>query len=82
MGNFKIVIEAVGGHGVDRKAKNGDVVNFYAEGSQTPDALAKTFYEMLKWMGFDVKNATLIHWPEEPGEVKDNLVTGIRTGNF
>jgi hypothetical protein len=82
MGNFKIVIEAVGGHGVDREKKEGEVVNFFVSGSETPDALAKRFFEVLKWKGFDIKQAELIHWPGTPGEVVDNLETGIRKGNF
>lgn len=82
MGNFKITIEAIGGHGADRVAKDGEVVNFYKGGGESPDALAKTFYEVLKWKGFDVKSAILQHWPGEPSEVQDDLKTGIRKGNF
>lgn len=82
MGNFRIEIEAVGGHGVDREIKDGGVVNFFIDGNETPDALAKRFYEVLKWNGFDVKEAELIHWPGDPNEVKDNLITGVRTGSF
>jgi hypothetical protein len=82
MGTFKIVVEAVGGHGVDREAKNGEVVNFYKEGNSTPDAIAKTLIERMIWQGFDIKIAKLIHWPGDDSEVSDDLQTGVRSGNF
>lgn len=82
MGTFKIEITAVGGHGQDRRKKDGEVVNFYDEGSISPDALAKTFVEMLKAHGTNVQEAKIVHWPETPTEVSDDLLTGIRKGNF
>lgn len=82
MGTFKIEITAVGGHGQDRSKKDGEVVNFYEQGAQTPDAIAKTFTEILKHNGCSVSEATITHWPDTPTEVKDDLLTGIRKGKF
>lgn len=82
MGTFKIQITAVGGHGQDRETKDGEIVNFYKDGSITPDALAKTFVEMLKAHGSQVDEAKIIHWPETKSEVQDDLLSGIRKGNF
>lgn len=83
MGNFRIVINAVGGHGADRDTKDGETVNFYKNGNNTPDALAKFVTEALRYVtGALIDSATLTHWPDEPCEVIDDLVTGKRTGNF
>lgn len=78
MGNFRIVINAVGDHGQDRGKKAGDIVNFYSGGNSKPDALAKTLVSMLQWFGFPISSAEFIHWPDTEGEVKDDLLTGIR----
>ena len=82
MGTFKIQITAVGGHGQDREVKEGEVVNFYKDGSTTPDALAKTFVEMLKAHGSSVEEAKIVHWTEQESEVTDDLLIGVRKGNF
>lgn len=90
MGDFKIVIHAVGSHGVDREKKDGQVVDFHKEGPNTPDALAKEFVELLKSKGISFGqdgSATITHWPKEyynrekDGPV-DDLLTGTRKGNF
>lgn len=82
MGNFKIEINAVGGHGVDRDKKDGETVDFNAEGEFTPDALVARFVNEMKRFGNDVQSATITHWPGEEGEVTDDLLTGVRKGNF
>jgi hypothetical protein len=87
MGNFRITINAVGGHGVDRGKKNGEIVDFKAEDStdgkyQSPDSIAKDFVERLKASGSMVDDATIAHWPGQDCEVQDNLLTGERKGNF
>lgn len=82
MGTFKIEITAVGGHGVDRGTKDGESVNFKAEGDKTPDAIAKDFADALKESGCSIDSATITHWPGSDSEVKDDLITGIRKGNF
>lgn len=82
MGKFRIVINAVGGHGVDRQKKDGEVVNFHAYGKLPPDAIASEFVKELINTGCSVQSATIIHWPETEDEVRDDLLTGRRTGNF
>lgn len=82
MGNFRIVIDAVGGHGVDREIRDGEKVNHFSEGMQTPDAMAKMFVNFLKSNGIEPNSAKLIHWPGQEDEVIDDLLTGIRKGNF
>ena len=82
MGTFKINITAVGGHGQDRSKKDGEIVNFFEEGNTSPDAIAKIMVEMMKVHGINVEEAEIVHWPGEESEVKDDLITGKRTGNF
>lgn len=87
MGKFKIEITAVGGHGVERHKEVGETVNFDAEGDWTPDSIAKQVAQVAKGefarRGIYLESAELIHWPGEPGEVRDNLLTGVRTaGSF
>jgi hypothetical protein len=86
MGTFKITIIAVGGHGVDRSKKDGEVVDFSEGGDSSPDALAKKLVEALRASGcsFDYPDhgATITHWPGQESEVNDDLLTGVRKGNF
>lgn len=82
MGNFTIEVKAVGGHGQDRSKKDGEVVNFENESENSPDAIAKRFVEELKAKGTNVESAKIVHWPGQSSEVTDDLITGIRTGNF
>ena len=82
MGTFKIEVTAVGGHGVDRGKKEGEVVDFNADGDFSPDAIANRFIKELKRFGNDVQSAVIVHWPGEEVEVRDDLLTGVRKGNF
>lgn len=92
MGDFRIVINAVGGHGQDRDKKDGEVVNFSAESEKSPEALAEKFVKELQASGCSVDSAEVIHWPmdnyggpEKNGrtsEVVDDLLTGVRRGHF
>ncbi len=81
MGNFKIEIEAVGGHGVRREITQGHAIPYDLANADDPDVLAKLFVE-----GFtktnNVLSAKLIHWPDTT-PIVDNLLTGIREyGDF
>lgn len=88
MGDFRIVINAVGGHGCDRTAKDGDA----REGCGSfncPDCLTVDFVKKLRETGSSVGSAELIHWPKDSPsglggapEIIDNLLTGIRKGAF
>jgi hypothetical protein len=87
MGQFKITIRAVGGHGVDRGKKHGEKVDFHAENStdgryKSPDSIAKEFVDELVKQGNNVESAVIVHWPETESQVMDNLLTGVRNGNF
>jgi len=82
IGQFRIIITATGGHGVDRGKKDGEIVDFNADGEYTPDAIAKRLVNELKRFGATLKNASIVHWPETDGQVTDDLLTGIRKGNF
>lgn len=82
MGNYRIEIDAVGGHGCNRDVKSGDKT--YGCGSwHCPDCIARFFVSILRTLlGNTVNKATLTHWPGEQGEVKDDLLTGERKGSF
>ncbi len=82
MGSFTIEIKGVGDHGQDREKGEGEGVDFTKGGDKTPDALASAFVDALKEAGVNVESATITHWPGQTGEVKDDLVTGMRRGNF
>lgn len=94
MGDFRIKIEAVGGHGCDRKAKEGEKLQPCGQ-AYCPDCNSLEFVELLKSKGFNVKFAQFTHWPSdlegpEPrtqypaaGEVKDDLLSQTRVkGSF
>lgn len=75
-------ITGVGSHGVNREAKDGEQVNFNAEGDKSPDAIAKKITEELIASVASIDSAKLIHWPGQECEIVDDLVTGKRKGNF
>jgi len=81
MGTFVVSVEAVGGHGCQRELKDGTVVPGCGLDS-CPDCTARRFVEDLRRKGNNLVKATLIHWPEQPGEVVDNLLDGVRKGSF
>lgn len=94
MGNFRVVIDAVGGHGQDREKKDGEVVDF---GSGSPETIVKDAVDKLISTGVNVLSAKVYHWPADTvydgpqiapvdGDGKecitDDLVTGVRKGSF
>lgn len=80
MGTFRVEIEAVGGHGCEREKKDGETV--YGCGWQScPDCRIREFVADLQ-RRYSVNSAVLIHWPGQPGEVQDNLLTRVRKGSF
>ena len=92
MGSFRIEIQGVGGHGCQREVKSGDKVA--GCGSENcPDCLAREFVKQLASKGMlsnygtssepgNLVYAKLIHWPYGHGTVTDDLLTGVRSGNF
>lgn len=81
MGNFKIEIEAVGGHGVQREVKQGEVIDYAKSNPNEPDVLAKRFVEEFGKSN-NVLSAKLTHWPDTT-PIIDDLKTGVREhGDF
>lgn len=82
MGNFRIVIDAVGGHGHDRKAKQGEAIDIPPANTvnpyDSPDCIAKECVDRLKSAGMSVASARLHHWPDTPSEVIDDLKNMVR----
>lgn len=87
MGDFRVTVEAVGGHGCQREKGDGETV-LGCDRPGCPDCMAREFLRRLKRSGATVKLAEIRHWPADmpgytaEGEVRDNLLTGVRTGEF
>jgi len=85
MGTFRVDVQAVGGHGCQRDVKDGEVVQGCGK-PNCPDCIVREFVGKLKAISvfsYGVEcHAKLIHWPGQPNEVVDDLLTGIRKGNF
>lgn len=81
MGTFLVTVEAVGGHGCEREYGDGATV-IGCERPGCPDCITREFVRRLKRAGLQMKQATLSHWPGAPEEVRDDLLTGRRTGSF
>lgn len=81
MGNFKIEVEAVGGHGCQREARDGQTVLGCGR-MDCPDCIARVFVAELKRKGNSMVSARLVHWPGQTSQVVDDLLTGVRTGSF
>lgn len=89
MGDYRVVVEGVGGHGCGRNANDGDVVTRCGQ-SYCVDCAAIAFMNALKMCG-SVAVARLEHWPvpgaagttrtENPGPI-DDLIAGTRSGTF
>lgn len=92
MGNFRLEINAVGGHGCARTTRDEPTDNaFLAAFGKTairrffgcnnmycPDCKFREFVRELKRLGVDVKSATETHWPGEPSEVVDDVLNQVR----
>lgn len=70
MGDFRIIIDAVGGHGQDREKKDGENVDFTNQGqgyhsARTPEAIAQVFVDALRGAGVNVTGAKVVHWPAD-----------------
>lgn len=81
MGEFRVTVTAVGGHGCQRDKGDGEHV-VGCERPNCPDCIAREFVRRLKRSGATVSVAELVHWPHEVGQVRDNLLTGERRGSF
>lgn len=76
MGNFRIEIEAVGGHGCDRNAKQGEAIAVDPLHANCPDCIARRFVSELK-SGMNVVEAKLVHWPDST-PIVDDIANGVR----
>ena len=81
MGDFRIEVNATGGHGCQRDLGDKQIINGCGR-SGCPDCLAREFVAKLKKSGSSIKDALLIHWPNTNGTIVDNLVTKMRGGSF
>jgi hypothetical protein len=82
MGMYRVEIEATGGHGCQREVKNGGKV-YGCQSFGCPDCNVRRLVTILHMvLGNQVSKATLTHWPGQPDEVQDDLLTGIRKGSF
>jgi hypothetical protein len=82
MGMFRVEVQAVGGHGCQRQIKDGQQVQNYCGSPGCPDCVAREFVRALKRTGAMVEKAEIIHWPGQTSEVRDDMLSGVRTGNF
>lgn len=90
MGNFRVTVHGVGGHGCQREKKDGEHV-VGCERSNCPDCISREFVRRLKRAGVMLEGpggdagplgATLEHWPGTSSQVTDDLITGTRSGSF
>lgn len=82
MGQFRVEITAIGGHGCQRSVKDGEKVQEFCGSFSCPDCAARDFVRDLKRRGVNVESARLVHWPGQPSEVRDDLITHVRSGSF
>lgn len=70
MGDFRITVNAVGGHGCERETKDGGKV--YGCGRMNcPDCITAKYVAELARAGAMVKDAAIEHWPGTDGQVTD-----------
>lgn len=81
MGQFRVTVTGVGGHGCQREVKDGATVPGCGQ-PKCPDCAARRFIADLKAGGANVEEALLDHWRGSPQQVTDNLLTGVRRGSF
>jgi len=81
MGQFRIEITAVGGHGCQRTLKTGEVVKPCGNAT-CPDCKARAFVADLQANGCSIENGILTHWPGSDSEATDDLKTGTRLKPF
>lgn len=78
MGQFRIVINAFGNHGCDRKAVPGERLHSRCRQLDCPDCLAYEFVQTLRQKSIVVGESKVTHYPGTDVEVVDNLITNQR----
>lgn len=84
MGDFKITIQAAGGHGCDRGAKEGENLSFHAATladethvkthvKNCPDCWARSIALEAKKLFPSSFSATLTHWPNGADQIVDDI---------
>lgn len=81
MGRFIVQIDGTGNHGCMRDVKDGEAV-IGCDRPNCVDCIIRECVRRLKRIGTTLDLATLTHWPDTDSEVKDDLLTGKRTGSF
>ena len=81
MGVFLVEVQAVGAHGCERHLKDSEVV-IGCERHNCVDCITREYIRRLKRANSSIDIALLTHWPGTEQEVNDNLLTGVRMGNF
>lgn len=81
MGQFRVTVTAVGGHGCMREIGDGGTV-IGCDRSGCPDCIAREYVRRLKRSGATIEVASLEHWPGTESQVTDDLLTGVRSGSF
>lgn len=81
MGQFVVHVDAVGNHGCQREVKDGEVVAGCGQPGCT-DCVTRRYLADLKATSATVSTATITHWPGSESEVRDDLLTGLRSGSF
>lgn len=89
MGDFRVVIEALGGHGCQREKGDGDFV-VGCEARDCPDCMVRELVRRMKRGGCTIHKAEIVHWPadmegrsyDKAQEVRDDLLTGLRSNTF
>jgi len=83
MGQFRIEISAVAGHGCSRTENDGDSIKHSGcQRMNCPDCLARSLVQTFQRLGFHDLKATFTHWPDTDAQVVDDLVAGVRHGSF
>lgn len=82
MGNFRIEIEAVGGHGDRRDVHDGETLDPENYPEHSLDRIAFDTVEALKAKGASLVSARLVHWPGQPSQVVDDILARTRHGSF
>ena len=77
MGDFRIEVNAVGGHGCEREVKDGGTV--YGCRSMTcPDCITARYVADMLRAGVSVRSAKIEHWPGSTTEVVDAFDTALQ----
>jgi hypothetical protein len=81
MGQFRVTVLATGNNGCQRDKGDGQIV-IGCERPGCVDCITREFVRRLKRAGCVMERADLIHWPDTTYKVHDDLLAGIRVGEF